>query len=75
MPVGKRVMLGAGAGRLTVPDVDSLNYTDWRVSASLDAAGLRWALRVSGSDASVDWRSRSRSSDSTQVTASATWSF
>jgi hypothetical protein len=75
LPVGERVMLGAGAGRLTVPDVDSLDYTDWRVSAAINAAGLRWALRIGGSDASVDWRSRSRSGDSTQVTASATWSF
>jgi hypothetical protein len=76
VPFAERWMVQAGAGRLTVPDADELAYTDWRLGLALDAAGLRWGLRVSGSDASVQWRSReARSSNSTKATAHVTWSF
>jgi hypothetical protein len=76
VPFAERWMLQAGAGLLTVPDADELNYTDWRLGLSLDAAGLRWGVRVSGSDAAAQWRSRTaRSSDSTRLAAQVTWSF
>jgi Bacterial protein of unknown function (Gcw_chp) len=79
-PVNDTFTLSAGAGRLHIPNFDGLSYADWRLGASLQAAGLRWGVQASGSDADgTRYRRRDRSSNSsagdTRLTASVGWSF
>jgi Bacterial protein of unknown function (Gcw_chp) len=80
-PLNDRFTMAAGAGRLHVPNFDGLSYSDWRLGASLQAAGLRWGVQASGSDADgTRYRLRNRSSSNssageTRLTASVGWSF
>jgi len=79
-PATERVTLTAGVGRLHVPNFESLGYTDWRLGASLEYAGLSWGLRASGSNASTETyrnarRSDDKSSAGTTVGASIGWHF
>jgi Bacterial protein of unknown function (Gcw_chp) len=79
-PVSDTLALSAGAGRLNVPNFDGLGYTDWRFGAALEAWGLRWGLRASGSNADrTRYRLRNRSADSSAgsaaLNASVAWSF
>jgi uncharacterized protein (TIGR02001 family) len=77
-PATDALTLNAGIGRLTVPNFDALNYTDWRLGVTWLAAGLHWGLQASGTNASAD-AYRRRSSDhnnaSQSVTASVGWAF
>ena len=72
-PATERVSVNAGIGRLHVPNFDSLGYTDWRIGATLDYAGLRWGLQASGTSASVDAYRNARRSDD-RSNASTTYS-
>jgi hypothetical protein len=76
VPFAERWMVHAGGGRLSVPDLEELDFTDWRIGLALDGAGARFSVRASGSDAAARWRNREgRSSDNTTVTAQVSWSF
>lgn len=79
-PATDRVTLTAGVGRLHVPNFDALGYTDWRLGATLEYAGLRWGLQATGSNASADtYRNPRRPDDKTSagttVSASVGWHF
>lgn len=79
-PVSDSVTLSTGTGRLHVPNFDGLSYADWRVGASLQAAGLRWSLTATGSDADgTRYRLRNRGTGSNaggaMVSVSLGWSF
>ncbi len=79
-PIGERVTLSAGIGRLKVPHFETLSYTDWRVGLNLASGALQWGLQASGSSATSDAyraasRSEGRNSASNTVSASVRWSF
>lgn len=79
-PPNEVLTLSAGVGRLHVPNFDGLGYTDWRLGATMQAAGLRWGLQASGSDADrtryrLRDRSRNSSAGDTRLAASVGWSF
>ena len=73
-PLNDSLTLSAGVGRLSVPNFDELDYSDWRLSGSLRAASLTWVLAASGTS-SQRWRNKSSSSGSAQINASVRWSF
>jgi len=79
-PATERLTIGAGIGRLHVPNFDSLGYTDWRIGATLEYVGLRWGLQASGTNASADTyrdarRSDGKSNASTTYSATVGWHF
>lgn len=80
-PLTDQWSLNAGAGRLTVPNFDGLDYTDWRLGAAYQWHGLRVAVQASGSDApALAYRVRDRSggetgASETVVTAGVGWVF
>jgi Bacterial protein of unknown function (Gcw_chp) len=84
-PLGERLSVSVGAGRLRVPNFEDLGYTDWRLGMSTLAYGLRLGLQASGSNANGDnYRLRSRINGSAQGTSNArkqalvgtvSWSF
>lgn len=81
-PLAERFSLALGGGRLTVPNFESLGYTDWRAGMSYQMQSFRFSLQASGSDASsAGYRLRRRNGDETTnagdtaVTASLAWSF
>ena len=61
-PLTPALTLRAGAGRLHVPNFESLDYSDWRLGLALQAWGLEWGLQASGSNAHEAWQSRRRGS-------------
>lgn len=81
-PLGERLTLSAGFGRLSVPNFEQLNYTDWRVGITAKAWDLAWALKASGNNADKGaYRPRARqaqgsdSSAATTVAVSVAWLF
>ena len=79
-PAAPNVNLLAGVGRLQVPNLAQLSYTDWRLGVVLRGFGLHWGLQASGSNAGTEtYRSSGSSSDkgnaATTVRASVGWHF
>ena len=79
-PIGQHWQWSAHVGRLHVPNLDALDYTDWQLGASVDAWGLTWSLAYSATNAqTVMYRvahgSREVDLSSDAVLASVNWKF
>lgn len=79
-PLTPKLNLNAGAGRLHVPNFDSLNYTDWRLGLGYTVGTWLWGVQASGTSASANaYRAQGaedgRSSAENRFTASLRRSF
>ncbi len=78
--LGERWTWSAHVGRLHVPDLDALDYTDWQIGASVDALGLNWSLAYTATNAQsgvyrVRGGTREYDLSSDAVLAAVNWSF
>ncbi len=79
-PVAQRWTLSAHLGRLHVPNIEGLDYTDWQLGASVQAWGLDWSLAYSATNAqTVMYRvihgTREVDLSGSTVLASVDWKF
>jgi len=79
-PFAEHWQWSAHVGRLHVPNIDALDYTDWKLGASVDAWGLNWSLAYSATNAqTVMYRvlhgTREVDLSSSTVLAAVDWKF